>query len=65
MLRREKVLRKFSTCERFVSDERGATAIEYALIAALIASAIVASLNLVGGSLKGALNEVVTGFTSL
>jgi pilus assembly protein Flp/PilA len=50
---------------KFASDEEGATAIEYALIAALIAVAIVASLTMVGASLQGDLNSVVTGFQSL
>jgi len=34
------------------SDESGATAIEYGLIAALIAVAIISGATLVGGSLK-------------
>jgi pilus assembly protein Flp/PilA len=37
---------------RFVVDERGATAIEYALIAAGISVAIVATLANVGSSVK-------------
>ena len=36
---------------RFVRDEAGATAIEYGMIAALIAVAIIASLRLVGSRL--------------
>jgi pilus assembly protein Flp/PilA len=36
---------------RFIRDETGATAIEYGMIAALIAVAIIASLRLVGGRL--------------
>ena len=37
---------------RFLKDESGATAIEYGLIAALIAVVLVASLTAVGDSLK-------------
>ena len=38
--------------QRFVSDENGATAIEYGMIAALIAVAIIGALRLVGSSLS-------------
>lgn len=41
------------TVRRFLSDERGATAIEYAMIAAGIAVAIVAAVNSLGVSVKG------------
>ena len=37
---------------RFVSDESGATAIEYGLIAALIAVGIIAAATTLGGSLS-------------
>jgi len=43
---------------RFVKDEPGATAIEYALIAGGISIVIVAAVNLVGTSLKGTFNGV-------
>lgn len=36
---------------RFVSDESGATAIEYGLIAALVAVAIIAALGVLGDGL--------------
>ena len=42
----------------FLADERGATAIEYALICSLIACAIVAALTLVGTSVQNTFNEV-------
>jgi pilus assembly protein Flp/PilA len=38
---------------RFLRDERGATAIEYAMIAAGVAVAIVAAVNSLGVSVKG------------
>jgi pilus assembly protein Flp/PilA len=37
---------------QFWSDEKGATAIEYGLIAAGIALAIIATVNLLGGTLN-------------
>jgi pilus assembly protein Flp/PilA len=43
---------------RFIKDESGATAIEYGLIAALIAVAIITALKLVGTNLSGTLNLV-------
>ena len=45
---------------RFVKDESGATAIEYALIAGGISVVIVAAVNLVGTSLNGTFNTVAT-----
>ena len=47
---------KFMT--RFAQDESGATAIEYGLIAALIAVVIIGALTLVGTSLQAKLNSV-------
>jgi pilus assembly protein Flp/PilA len=48
---------------QFASDECGATAIEYGLIAALISVAIVAALTAVGGQLNTLFNTVVTDLT--
>ena len=42
---------------RFIKNESGATAIEYGLIAAGIAVAIIAAVNSVGGSLKTTLTS--------
>ncbi len=47
---------KFVT--RFLKDESGATAIEYGLIAALIAVVIVTTLQALGPKLDGTFNEV-------
>ena len=47
---------KFVT--RFLKDESGATAIEYGLIAALIAVVLVGALQAVGGSLEGAFQKI-------
>ena len=43
---------------RFVRDESGATAIEYGLIAALIAVVIITALQLVGTNLSTTFNTV-------
>ncbi len=43
---------------RFKSDESGATAIEYGLIAALIAVVVIGALTLLGTSLESKFNEV-------
>jgi pilus assembly protein Flp/PilA len=53
-----------SSLMTFAADDDGATSIEYALIAAIIALAIVSSLTLVRGSLQQDLNGVATGFQS-
>jgi len=42
----------------FVSDEAGATAIEYGMIAALIAVGAIAAMTVFGGSLSGMFNNV-------
>jgi len=46
---------------RFVRDESGATAIEYGLIASLIAVVIIGVLTSVGGSLNTKFGAVNTG----
>ncbi|MDZ4101993.1 MAG: Flp family type IVb pilin [Hydrogenophaga sp.] len=43
---------------RFLRDEEGVTAIEYGLIAALIAVVIIGAVTLVGENLEGVFNEV-------
>ena len=49
---------------RFAADESGATAIEYGLIAALIAVAIIAALNTLSGNLKNTFNYVGNSLTN-
>ena len=44
--------------KEFIADESGATAIEYGLIAAGIALAIISAVNGVGTSLKGKFNTI-------
>jgi pilus assembly protein Flp/PilA len=43
---------------KFLKSDKGATAIEYGLIAALIAVVIIAALQLTGNSLKKVFNNV-------
>ena len=45
---------------QFLKDEEGVTAIEYGLIAALIAIAIIVAVTLVGTNLNGLFNRVAT-----
>ena len=45
---------------RFVADESGATAIEYGLIAALVAVVLVTALGAMGTKLSGTFNKVAT-----
>lgn len=49
-------MRNFIT--RFAKDESGATAIEYGLIAALIAVGIILALTTLGGKLSGIFGKV-------
>jgi pilus assembly protein Flp/PilA len=49
--------------KKFVANESGATAIEYALIASLIAVAIIAALRVLGTSLQNTFNEVSTNLS--
>jgi pilus assembly protein Flp/PilA len=45
---------------QFAKDESGATAIEYGLIAALIAVGIIVAATALGGSLSGLFNKITT-----
>ena len=49
---------------RFLNDESGATAIEYGLIAALIAVAGITAMGAVGNSVSGTFNKVNTNLTT-
>ena len=49
---------KFVT--RFLKDESGATAIEYGLIAALVAVVLVTALTALGGQLSTTFNTITT-----
>ncbi len=50
--------------KRFAKDESGATAIEYGLIAAGIALAIIAAVNALGGKVKTTFEGVTNGMGS-
>jgi pilus assembly protein Flp/PilA len=50
--------------KRFIKDESGATAIEYGLIAALIAVAIVTAVTGVGTALQNKFNAVSSNISS-
>jgi pilus assembly protein Flp/PilA len=45
---------------KFLRDNKGATAIEYGLIAALIAVAAITAMSSLGGKLKSTFNNVST-----
>jgi len=53
-----------SIFNRFMQDESGATAIEYSLIAALMAAAIIGALTTFSGNLKTAFTSIGTTLTS-
>ena len=46
--------------KQFIRDESGATAIEYGLIASLIALVIIGAVSAVGNKLTGTFNEVTS-----
>ena len=48
------------TFRNFISDEIGATALEYALVASLIAMVLVAMLSKIGVDLKDTFSEITS-----
>lgn len=44
----------------FLAEENGATAIEYAIVASLIAVTIVSAVTALGGKVQGTYNEVAS-----
>ncbi len=54
------MVRYLAAMHGLARDERGATAIEYGLIATLIAVVLIAALTAVGGQLTTAFQSVVT-----
>ncbi len=46
---------------KFFRDERGATAIEYALIASLIGLVIIGAVTSIGDALNGTFNDAAAG----
>ncbi|BDD93724.1 Flp family type IVb pilin [Pandoraea sp. XJJ-1] len=51
-------------CQRFIQDESGVTAVEYGLIAALIAVVILASVTIVGTQLNSTFSKIGSALTS-
>ncbi|MFT5584188.1 MAG: pilus assembly protein Flp/PilA [Cognaticolwellia sp.] len=51
---------EFKMIKAFINDESGATAIEYGLIAGLVAVAIIAALTALGGSLDTLFSNVAS-----
>jgi len=50
--------------KRFLADESGATAVEYALIVALIAAAIIIAVTGLGTAIKDKFTEVSTSISN-
>ena len=48
----------FNATRKFLRDEEGVTAIEYALIASLIAIAVIATVTLVGNQLNSVFTKI-------
>ncbi len=48
----------FDFAKRLLKDDKGATAIEYGLLAALIAVVIIAAVSTLGGTLRDTFNDV-------
>ena len=53
-----KISTVLQSVKALANNERGATAIEYALIAALIAVAIIGAVTLVGGDVTSTFNSI-------
>lgn len=53
-----------SEAKKFLQDEQGVTAIEYGLIAALIAVAIIAAVQLTGTNLSAVFNYIAGKLTT-
>ena len=49
---------------KFLKSDKGATAIEYGLIAALVSVVIIAALTLVGSELKATFTNVATNLST-
>lgn len=58
------MVRFIQAAEQFARDEEGVTAIEYGLIAALIAVAIIIAVGTVGTNLNAVFNFIATKLTT-
>lgn len=48
---------------RFLTDEKGASAVEYAILVAVIAAVIVGAVTLLGGNLKATFDYITSIFS--
>jgi pilus assembly protein Flp/PilA len=62
-LAKEIIMKALSAVRRFIRDERGVTAIEYGLIASLIALAVGTAMTSVSTELTNVFNDVVDALT--
>jgi pilus assembly protein Flp/PilA len=62
--RRSRHLQEIPMLASFVREETGATAIEYGLIAALIAVVIIAALTLLGESISSKFDQIATAVST-
>jgi pilus assembly protein Flp/PilA len=62
-LAKEIIMKALSAVRRFIRDERGVTAIEYGLIASLIALAVGTAMTSVSTELTTVFNNVVDALT--
>jgi len=53
-------LKSIEEAQKFLKDDKGASAVEYALLVALIAAVIVGAVTLVGGNLKTTFHYAAT-----
>jgi pilus assembly protein Flp/PilA len=58
------LIKASSGVEKFKADTKGVTAIEYGLIAGLIAVGLVTALGLLGNSLKNVFNTIQTNLAN-
>ena len=54
-----------TSIKRFLSDESGATAIEYGLIAALVAVAIITVVTTLGTTIESTFQDVIDGLNGV
>ncbi len=60
LIRQQERTSKVTILNRFIKDESGATAIEYALIAALMGAALVTAVGTLGTDVKTAFTKIGT-----
>jgi len=58
------MLHVLNTVKRFGQDESGATAIEYGLIAALVATAVIAATTNLGSAINTSFTQIGTKLTT-